>query len=229
MRAHYSLGFLLVFALPLFAQQNRVNEHQLGAYKGDEDAVASVMNYCDAVEDSMREQQPRIFAEALVDSTNRSAGHRWREFANKDEWNAAGKPAPLAFVWDRDGVIVRVTIVARPPRAHSPLVTHGRIDYCYGTDTKLSRIRAIWSVPTQCEVLFPCRLISDHAFFLGGGGWPAITDWVFTADGAIQKLRNGKEADDYFDPSNSLTAGDLHLRTSQNLPFSKSISQPAPR
>jgi hypothetical protein len=43
--------------------------------------------------------------------------------------------------------------------------------------------------------------------------------WVFIPDGTINKLRNGKEVDDYFDPSNSLTVNDLHLTTSDDLPF----------
>lgn len=182
--------------------------------------MRSVMNYCDAVDDSVQDQQPRIFAELNVDSTTKSKGDRWKEFASKDEWDAAGKPAPLAFVWNRDGAIVRVTIVARPPRVGSPVVARDRVDYCYGSDTKLIRIRALWSAPTECEFLFPCRLISGHEFFLGGRWYPAVTDWVFTEDGAIQKLRNGKTVDDDFDPSYSLTVSDLHLRTSADLPFS---------
>ncbi|MFZ0862240.1 MAG: hypothetical protein WCA27_25370 [Candidatus Sulfotelmatobacter sp.] len=223
-----SLWFLLVFSLPLFAQEHRLSEHQLGAYRGSEDAVRSVMNYCDAVDDAVQEEQPNIFAELNIDSTTKSESHRWREFASKDEWEADGKPVPLAFVWNRDGAIVRVTVVSRPPRVGSPVVVRQRVDYCYGTDTKLKRIRAVWHAPTECEFLFPCRLISGHEFLLGGQ-YPAVTDWVFTADGAIQKLRNGKAVDDYFDPSYSLSINDLHLRTSEDLPFSHPTSQSTPK
>src|SRR5580704_3027466 len=103
MPALKSLGFLLVFSLPLLAQEHRLTEHEVGSYKGDEDAVRSLMSYCDAVDDSAQEQQPRIFAELKMelktDSTAKSQNDRWREFANKEEWDAAGKPAPLAFVW----------------------------------------------------------------------------------------------------------------------------------
>jgi hypothetical protein len=93
-----------------------------------------------------------------------------------------------------------------------------RVDYCCGADTKLMRIRAVWHAPTQCEALFPCQLISGHEFFLGGQ-YPAVTDWVLCADGTVEKLRNGEAVDDYFDPSYGLTASDLHLRRSVELPF----------
>ena len=211
------VGFVLAFSLPLCAQQHKVSEHQLGAYKGGDEAVRSVMNYCDAVDDSVQQEQPRVFAESNIDSTTTPKSHRWREFASKDEWDAAGKPAPLAFVWNRVGAIVRVTVVTRPPRVGSPVITRGRVDYCYGSDTNLIRIRAVWNAPIECEFLFPCRLISGHEFLLGGQR-PGVTDWAFTPDGAIQKLRNGKAEDDYFDPSYSLTVGDLHLGTSADLP-----------
>lgn len=227
--AFKSLWFLIVFSLLLCAQEHLLNEHQLGSYKGDEDAVRSLMSYCDAVNDSVQEQQPRMFAElkteSKMDPTTESMRDRWREFASKEEWDAAGKPAPLAFVWNRDDAIVRVTIIARPPRVWNPAVgAHQRVDYCYGADTKLIRIRAVWYVPQSCEFLFPCRLISGHEFFLGAQH-PAVTDWLFTADGQIQKLRNGKVWNDRFDPSYSLSINDLHLRTSQDLPFSHPTSE----
>jgi hypothetical protein len=233
MPALKSLGFLLVVSLPLLAQEHRLTEHEVGSYKGNEDAVGSLMSYCDAVDDSVQEQQPRIFAELKMELTMKlkmdpateSKSDRWREFANKEEWDAVGKPAPLAFVWNRDGAIVRVTIMARPPRVWNPVVgAHQRVDYCYGADTKLIRIRAVWYVPTSCEFLFPCRLISGHEFFLGGQH-PAITDWLFTGDGQIQKLRNGKISNDPFDPSYSLSINDLHRRTSEDLPFSHATSE----
>lgn len=224
-----SLGFLLVFALPLFAQEHRLSEHQLGAYKGDDAEVRSVMNYCDSVDDSVQQQEPRIFAELNIDSTTNSKSRHWKEFTSKDEWDAAGKPAPLAFVWNRDEAIVRVTVVTQPFRFRIPVVAHQRVDYCYGTDTKLIRIRAAWYVPTFCEFLFPCRLISDQEFYLIHSQFPGITDWVFTANGAIGKLRNGKAVGDYFDPAYSLTVNDLHLKTSQDLVFSHPTSQSAPK
>lgn len=227
--AFKSLWPLIFFSLPLYAQEHPLNEHQLGSYKGNDDVVHSLMNYCDAVDDSAQEQQPRIFAElkmeSKIDSTTESKSDRWKEFANKEEWDAAGKPAPLAFAWNRDGAVVRVTIMARPPRVWNPVIgAHRRVDYCYGADTKLIRIRAVWYVPTSCEFLFPCRLISGQEFFLSGQH-PAITDWLFTADAQIQKLRNGKVWNDPFDPSYSLSINDLHLRTSQDLPFSHATSE----
>jgi len=42
---------------------------------------------------------------------------------------------------------------------------------------------------------------------------------VFTPNGQIRKLRDGEAQDDYFDPSYSLTVSDLHLRSSDDLPF----------
>jgi hypothetical protein len=148
-------GFVLAFALPLSAQKNQLNERQLGAYKGREEAVRADMNYCDAVDDSAQQQQPRIFAELPLDSTTKSKSHDWKEFARKDEWEAAGEPAPVAFVWDRGGAIVRVTVVASPPRHRIRAGGYQRMDYCYGPDTKLVRIRAVWYVPSYCEFLFP--------------------------------------------------------------------------
>lgn len=208
-------GFVLSFSLSLCAQQP-LNEHQVGAYKGDDQTVRSVMNYCDAVDRDVQGEQPRIFA-GLKNPAAKSAGD-WKEFASRDEWDAAGKPGPLAFVWNGDGAIVRVTIVWGPPRVGAPAATRRRVTYCYGTDTKLKRIRAVWYPPTHCEFLFPCRLIGDQEFVLGGR-WPGVTDWVITADGAIQKLRDGKAEQNYFDPSYSLSADDLHLKTSADLPF----------
>jgi len=208
------LIIVLAFTLPLVAQRLPLNEHQLGAYKGSDDAVRSVMNYCDAVDDSAWEQRPRVFAELGTDSATERKERRWTEFASRQEWDAAGKPAPVVFVWYREGAIVRVSVVT-PVHVS---VHNSRIDYCYGADTRLIRIRAVPLAPQECEFLFPCRLISGREFLLGGQR-PAVTDWVFTTEGTISKLRNGKEVDDYFDPSNSLTVNDLHLRTSDSLPF----------
>jgi hypothetical protein len=183
MRSLRPVGLVLAFTHSPFAQQLPLNEHQLGVYKGNDDAVHSVMDYCNAVDDSVQPQQPRIFSETKIDSTTESNNHRWIEFAGKDEWAAAGKSDPFAFVWDKDGAIVRVTILDRIQPGIRP-----RLDYCYGTDTKLMiRIRAVPSTPTYCQVLFPCRLISGQEYTLGGRR-PVITDWVFTGDGTIHKL-----------------------------------------
>ena len=213
------IGFALAFTLPLCAQEYKLSEHQLGAYKGSDDAVRSAMSYCDAVDASVQEQQPRIFAQLGAHLTATPTGHWWSEVASKDEWEAIDKPAPLSFVWSKNGTIVRVTVVTSPPRFETPVVAHRRVDYCYGSDSKLLRVRAAWYVPTFCEPLFPCRLISGHEFSIVGQT-PAVTDWIFTEDGTITKLRNGNSTNDYFDPSNSLSVSDLHLRTSNDLPFS---------
>jgi hypothetical protein len=223
-----SFSFLLVFSLPLFAQvEHALTEHQLAAYTGSDDAVRSVMNYCDAADNFSQERQPRLFAQLKGDSTTESKIYRWWEFTSKAKWEAAGKPAPLAFVWDRDGELVRVMIVRNPARVWTPFGVDRQTEYCYGTDSKLIRIRAAWYVPTRCEYLFPCQLIEGHEFYIGQS--PGITDWVFTADGAIRKLRNGKAVDDYFDPSYWLSVSDLHLRTSEDLPFGHSASQSTPK
>jgi len=213
-------GCVLALSLPLCAQQQKLNERQLGIYHGDDEAVRSAMDYCDAVDDSLQGQQPRIFAELDTAPTTESKSY-WREFASKEEWEAEGKPSPVAFVWNRDGAIVRVTVVARPPRVGAPILRN-RIDYCYGADTKLTRIRALWYAPIRCEFLFPCRLIEDQIIFREAR--PAVTDWVIRDDGAIQKLRNGNPERNYFDPSYSLTASDLHLKTSADLPFDRTAS-----
>ena len=215
-----SFALVLVFSLPLFAQESPLNERELGAYKGDDDAVGSIMNYCDSVNETIQGKQPRIFAQLRTASTTHpEKNDSWKEFASRTDWETAGKPVPLAFVWDKDNSIVRVTMVAAPPRPGTPAITHQRVDYCYATDARLVRIRAVWSVPTECEFLFPCRLISNQDFFLIHPQRPAVTDWVFTEDGEIDKLHDGKEVNDYFDPSNSLSVDDLHLRKSDELPF----------
>ena len=41
------VGFALAFTLPLCAQEIKLSEHQLGAYKGSDDEVRSVMSYCE--------------------------------------------------------------------------------------------------------------------------------------------------------------------------------------
>lgn len=219
MRSLSFAGLILVFALPLCAQQPKLNERELGDYKGADDAVRSVMDYCDTVNASLKQQLPRIFAETKVESTGDAKTITWGEFADKDAWQAAGRLVPLAFVWNKDDVIVRVTIVAREQRG-KPSLAQQRLDYCYDDDAQLVRIRAVWYSPTECEYLFPCRLISGHDFMLGGQR-PAVTDWVFKEDGTIQKLRDGTAVEDYFDPSYSLTVSDLHLQTSSELPFAR--------
>lgn len=221
------LGFLLVFALPLFAQEHQLSPHELGAYRGTEDMVRAVMNYCDVADDFSQRQQPRLFAELQAGPVPETERRGWWEFAGKDEWDAAGKPAPLAFVWYRDGGIVRVTVVANPPRHWSPLGAYRRAEYCYNAHNKLVRIRAVWYVPSHCEFLFPCQLVSGHEFFLSQS--PGITDWVFTADGQVRKLQNGKARNDYFDPSYSLRVSDLHLKNSDELPFDHPTSPPSPK
>ena len=218
MRGLSFLGLILTLALPLCAQEHKLNERELGDYKGTDDAVRSVTDYCDMLDTSLKQQPPRIFAETKVESTE-DAKNTWGEFAGKDAWEAAGSPAPLAFVWFKDDLIVRVTMVARAHRG-KPSPAQQRLDYCYDDDAQLVRIRAVWYAPTECEYLFPCRLISGQDFLLGGQR-PAVTDWVFKEDGTIQRLRNGEAVDNYFDPSYSLTVSDLHLQTSSELPFAR--------
>lgn len=218
-------AFVLALALPLCAQEHQLSERQLGAYKGDDSAVRSLMNYCDALEDSFRPQPPHIFVQVASTSTSRSKHDTWRALGSKYEWEVAHRPGPLAFVWHQNGSIAGVTIVERPPRPGSALRAYHRVDYCYGVDARLIRIRSVWYPPSECEFLFPCRLISNREFALLGPRKPGVTDWLFMEDGATERLWNGKVVDDYFDPSNSLTAGDLHLKKSSDLPFHNSISK----
>jgi hypothetical protein len=218
MRSFYLLLIVIVCSLPLLAQ-TPVTENQLGTYKGTDAELGAAMGYCDTVDNYSRQHSPRIFAELRQDTTTESGSSHWAEFTDSDQWAAAGKPAPLAFVWNRDGMTVKVIIMSRPPRVWSQSPgTYRRIEYCYGSDAKLIRIRAAWYPPTQCELLFPCRLIAEHEFYLGGQS-PAVTDWIFDSDGSITRLRNGRSTDDPFDPSYSLDARDLHLKTSVELPF----------
>lgn len=219
MRSLSFAGFVLAFSLPLCAQQHKLSERELGEYKGSDEAVRSVIDYCDMIDASLKQQPPRIFAETKVESTGEGKNITWGEFASKEAWEAGGSPAPLAFVWFKDDVIVRVTMVENA-RHGTPSPSQQRRDYCYDDDGQLVRIRAVWYTPTECEYLFPCRLISGQDFLLGGQR-PAVTDWVFKEDGTIQKLRNGDAIGDYFDPSYSLTVSDLHLQTSFDLPFAR--------
>lgn len=219
MRILKSVSFVLAFALPLLGQVRQPREHKLGAYEWAEDAVPSVMSYCDAVDNFSSEEIPRLFARPKPNSSAQREAAQWREFVSKNDWEAAGRPTPLAFVWDRNGVAIEVTVVAKPPQVWSPVGAYRRTEYCYNIDARLIRIRAMSYVPTHCEFLFPCQLISGHKFFLSQE--VGTNDWVFTSDGRIRKLWNGKQRDDYFDPSCSLTVGDLHLKTSDQLPFTQ--------
>ena len=218
-----SVWLILAFALPLFGQVHPPRQPHLGAYEWAEDTVPSVMNYCDGADNFSRQVEPRLFARLKPDSRTELDAARWREFASKDKWEAAGKPTPLVFVWDRNGGTIKVTVVAKPPQVWNPVGAYRRTEYCYGTDARLIRIRAVEYVPTRCEFLFPCKLISRHEFFLSQS--PGMTDWIFSSDGTITKLWNGKSRDDYFDPSHSLTVSDLHLKTSDELPFHQ-LTQP---
>jgi len=223
MRTISFIGFVLLLAIPLCAQEHKLNERELGDYKGTDDAVRSVMDYCDMLDASLKQQPPRIFAETKVESKGDAKTITWGEFPGKDEWQAAGSPTPLAFVWFKDDLIVRVTMVETSQRG-KPSLARKRLNYCYDDDAQLVRIRAVWYAPTECEYLFPCRLISGHDVLLDGQH-PSVTDWVFKEDGIIQKLRNGTAVDDYFDPSYSLTVSDLHLQTSSELPFARMPSK----
>jgi hypothetical protein len=228
MSAFKLFAALLTFSLSLFAQQIpprqlQPRQRHLGADEWAVDTVPAVMAYCDAVDRFSAQEQPRIFARLKTNSTTEFNTGEWKEFSGKDEWEAADKPAPLVFAWDKNGTTIKVAVIAKPPVAWRPFGTYRRIEYCYGPDAKLVRVRAISYVPTRCEFLFPCRLIAGHEFFLMQG--PGTTDWVFTADGQIHKLWNGKEHDDYFDPSHSLTVNDLHLKTSDDLPFNRPTSR----
>jgi len=214
-----SAALLLALTIPLRAQDHETNEHQLGAYKGHEQKVRLAMDYCDATDDFAAEHQPRIYAKSA--STAEGEAPHWKQFANRAEWEAAERPTPLAFVWDRDGTTVGVTVLSNPPCGWNPLVASRRTEYCYSTDAKLVRIRAIWYVPTRCEFLFPCQLIRGHEDFLLQR--PGITDWVLMPDGQIRKIWNGETADDYFDPSHWLSVSDLHIRTSDDLPFNRAV------
>jgi len=196
--------FAFAFVSALFAQQHSPTEPLDEIYSGHEEAVRSVMQYCDTLDDALEQREPRIFGS--------ESGHKWREFFSRGEWEEAGRPAPLAFVWDREGSTVRVTVMAR-----ISVGMRRRVEYCYGADTKLLRIRAVPFVPTNCEFLFPCRLIRGEPLL--SGQRTGTTDWVLARDGTVSKLRNGKAEDDYFDPSNSLTVNDLHVTTSADLPF----------
>jgi hypothetical protein len=218
-----SVWFILAFALPLFGQVHQPREHKLGAYEWADDTVPSVMSYCDVVDDFSTQESPRVFARLKPNPRTEHEAVWWREFVSKEDWESAGKPAPLVFVWERNGVTVKVMVVAKPPQVWKPVGAYRRTEYCYSIDARLIRLRAVSYVPTRCEFLFPCQLISGHEFFLSQSA--GTTDWVFTADGKIQKLWNGEARDDYFDPSYSLTVSDLHLKTSDDLPFTQ-LTQP---
>ena len=218
-----SVWFILAFALPLLGQVHQPREHKLGAYEYAEDTVPSVMSYCDAIDDFSMQVKPRLFAGSKPNSRAERETLRWAEFVSKDDWDTSGKPTPLVFVWDRNGVTVKVTVVAKPPQVWNPVGAYRRTEYCYSTDARLIRIRAVSYVPKRCEFLFPCQLISGHEFFLSQE--VGTTDWVFTADGRIRKLWNGKERDDDYDPSHSLTVSDLNLKPSNELPFNQ-LTQP---
>jgi hypothetical protein len=216
-----SVSFLLAFRL---VAQTPLTEHQLVTYKGPDDPVRWATSYCDAVDDFSSYQTPAVFAMMTRDSSSKS--QQWKSLSDRNEWEAAGKPAPLAFAWRREGLIVRVIIMSRPPRVWKAAVgVYRQTEYCYGADTKLIRIRAAWYAPTRCEFLFPCRLIAGHEFFLGGQ-FPSITDWLFDEDGQVHKLRNGRLIDDPLDPSYGLDARDLHLKTSAELPFRQGSQSP---
>ncbi len=161
-----SVWFLLAFALPLFGQVHQPREHPPGAYEWAEDTVPSVMGYCDVVDDFSTQESPRLFARLKPTSGTEGEAVQWRKFVSKDDWEAAGKPTPLVFAWDRNGITVKVTVVAKPPQVWNPVVVYRRTEYCYGIDARLIRIRAVSYVPTRCEFLFPCQLISGHEFFL---------------------------------------------------------------
>jgi hypothetical protein len=225
MGALKSIALLVVLALPAFAQEGLPDDRELGRYKGGDDSVRSIANYCESVDDFSREQAPRIFAEVKQGGGDEFDPARWKEFSDRDGWVAAGRPSPLAFVWERDGATIKVTVISHAPKNWNPAVAYGRISYCYNTEGAVSRIRAIWHVPITCEFLFPCALLTDRQFFVGGQSL-AVNDWVFTPDGTIQKLRDGKDLDDYFDPSSWLSVDDLHLKKWDELPFTKLRTSP---
>jgi|HubBroStandDraft_4_1064222.scaffolds.fasta_scaffold00030_45 hypothetical protein len=88
------------------------------------------MSYCDGIDDFSRRQNPRLFAGSKPTSRTEREAVRWREFASKDDWEAAEKPTPLVFVWDRNGATVKVTVVAKPPEVWNSVAAYRRTEYC---------------------------------------------------------------------------------------------------
>jgi hypothetical protein len=55
--------------------------------------VRSAMSYGNAIDDSMQQPQSRI--SALDKVYVAGTGRHWAQVADRDAWNALGKPAPL--------------------------------------------------------------------------------------------------------------------------------------
>jgi len=77
MRSLSFFGFILAVTLPLCAQQHQLNERELGDYKGGDDAVRSIVDYCDALDASLKLQPPRIFAVTKTESTGEGRTITW--------------------------------------------------------------------------------------------------------------------------------------------------------
>ena len=135
-----SVFFVIVFSTHLLAQSSLTDQK----LTRDADVLLSVIVYCDTVEHSADSQVPRIFASRRASPLGESS--EWVEFDNRDAWNRAGSPKPVALVWYRDAKIVRVEI--SPNDAESPKVY---ADYCYRQDGTLARLRSVPSVRRKCE------------------------------------------------------------------------------
>ncbi len=150
MKQLITLCFVIFLPLPLFGQTARTR-----STTGPDDpelremtaAMNSVERYCGTVEGFSRSHEPRLLAAI-------QAG-KWVEFPSKAEWDRAGKPKPIAWVWYKDGNIIRVAMAF----GKSVESSSAYADYCYQPTGKLTRLASEPHRHTTCdEAYFRCEL-----------------------------------------------------------------------
>jgi len=115
-------------------------------------AMNAVQRYCGTVEGFSQSHEPRLLAEIYPATIQ--AG-KWVEFPGKGEWERAGKPKPIAWVWYKDRKIVRVAMAF--DKSDESSVTYA--DYCYQPTGKLARLASEPHMQTACEqAYFRCQL-----------------------------------------------------------------------
>lgn len=129
------LLLLTIFLTPLMAQSVDSNVKQ------QRYALSTLMKYCAHVETASDSRQPRIFAQV---SSGLGPSSSWAEFQSKAAWKDAGKPKPLALVWNDDAKVVRVAITnGDDGRSYA--------EYCYRPDGTLAQLRSVPAVKTHCD------------------------------------------------------------------------------
>ncbi len=120
--------------------------------------MVSITNYCLTVADYSMSRQPRLFAKT---SESNETG-AWDEFSSKAEWERAGKPEPVAFVWYKESKTIRAVFSFKNNSDSGDRYA----EYCYRADGHLAELRSEADASAVCDdAYFRCHLTLPREWF----------------------------------------------------------------